>query len=57
MAKPTGYTCNLDCDYSYYLSKETLPGGPGAGRMSDEVLERFIRQYIAGVTGPEVVFS
>ena len=25
--------------------------------MSDEVLERFIQQYIAGVTGPEVVFS
>ena len=25
--------------------------------MSDEVLEQFIQQYIAGVTGPEVVFS
>ncbi len=25
--------------------------------MSDETLERFIQQYIAGVTGPEVVFS
>jgi uncharacterized protein len=33
------------------------PDGPGAGRMSDETLERFIQQYIAGVTGPEVVFS
>jgi uncharacterized protein len=57
MAKPTGSTCNLDCTYCYYLSKETLPGGPGAGRMSDETLERFIQQYIAGVTGSEVVFS
>jgi uncharacterized protein len=57
MIKPTGSTCNLDCTYCFYLSKETLPGGPGPGRMSDETLERFIQQYIAGVTGPEVVFS
>jgi len=57
MAKPSGSTCNLDCDYCFYLSKETLPDGPGPGRMSDEVLEQFIQQYIAGVTGPEVVFS
>jgi len=57
MAKPIGSTCNLDCDYCYYLGKGTLPGGPGTGRMSDETLEAFIRQYIGGVTGPEVVFS
>ena len=57
MAKPSGSTCNLDCSYCFYLSKETLPGGPGTGRMSDETLEKFIQQYIAGVTGPEVVFS
>jgi uncharacterized protein len=57
MAKPVGSTCNLDCTYCYYLSKETLPKGPGAGRMSDETLELFIQQYIAGVTGGEVVFS
>ena len=57
MAKPVGSTCNLDCTYCYYLSKETLPGGPATGRMSDEMLELFIQQYIAGVDGPEVVFS
>ena len=57
MIKPGGCACNLDCTYCFYLSKETLPDGPGVGRMSDEVLERFIQQYIAGVTGPEVVFS
>jgi uncharacterized protein len=39
------------------LSKATLPGGPGPGRMSDETLEALIRQYIAGVTADEVVFS
>ncbi len=57
MAKPTGSTCNLDCTYCYYLSKEHLAQGPGAARISDETLERYIQQYIAGVTGPEVVFS
>ena len=57
MAKPIGAFCNLDCSYCYYLSKEHLAKGPGAGRMSDEVLELFIQQYIEGVTGDEVVFS
>lgn len=57
MAKPNGSTCNLDCSYCFYLSKETLPHGPGAGAMGDDTLETFIRQYIEGHTGPEVVFT
>jgi uncharacterized protein len=57
MAKPSGSACNLDCKYCFYLSKESLPNGPGSGQMSDETLELFIRQYIEGTTGPEVVFS
>lgn len=57
MVKPGGCACNLDCAYCFYLSKADLPDGPGHGRMSDEILERFIRQYIEGVTGDEVVFS
>ena len=57
MVKPAGSTCNLDCTYCFYLSKQTLPGGPGAGQMAEEVLERFIRDYIRSVTGDEVVFS
>ena len=57
MAKPSGSMCNLDCKYCFYLSKETLPGGPGIDPMNDETLELFVRQYIEGVTGPEVVFS
>lgn len=57
MAKPVSSTCNMDCTYCYYLSKETLPGGPAIGRMSDAMLELYIQQYIAGVTGPEVIFS
>lgn len=57
MAKPTGSTCNLDCKYCFYLSKESLAGGPGAGQMSDPTLELFIKNYIEGITGPEVIFS
>ncbi len=57
MVKPGGCACNLGCRYCFYLSKATLPDGPGGGRMSDEVLESFIRQYLEGVSGGEVVFS
>jgi uncharacterized protein len=57
MAKPAGSACNLDCSYCFYLSKQTLAGGPGAGHMDDECLELLVRHYIEGVTGDEVVFS
>ena len=57
MLKPMGSACNLDCAYCFYLSKATLPGGPGLGRMSDATLEALIRQYIQGVTAGDVVFS
>jgi len=57
MAKPAGSACNLDCGYCFYLSKQHLPGGPGGGHMHDDVLERFVRDYIQSVTADEVVFS
>ncbi len=57
MAKPAGAACNLDCTYCFYLSKHDLRGGPGQGHMADEVLERFVRDYIASVTADEVVFT
>lgn len=57
MVKPVGAACNLDCTYCFYLHKdELLPAGPSR-RMSDEVLEAHIRQYIAGQDGEQVVFS
>lgn len=57
MAKPAGSACNLDCTYCFYLSKRELPGGPGSGHFSDELLDRYVSDYIASITGDEVVFS
>ncbi len=57
MAKPTGPVCNLNCSYCYYLSKEDLLEHEGTWRMSDEVLEAFIRQYIEGQNHERIIFS
>jgi uncharacterized protein len=57
MVKPTGSLCNLACEYCYYLSKEELLGKPELPRISDDVLEFFIRQYFEGQNCKEVVFS
>ena len=47
MAKPIGPMCNLDCRYCFYLEKTALFSPPRNFRMSDDVLERFVRSYIA----------
>lgn len=57
MVKPIGAACNLNCTYCYYLHKQGLLHQPRAPRMSDELLEEHIRQYIEAQTGDEVVFS
>ena len=57
MVKPTGAICNLDCAYCYYLHKEELLGSNSKFRISDEILEAHIRQYIEAQRGDEVVFS
>ena len=49
MLKPVGASCNLGCDYCYYLDK-----GSGAV-MDDSLLEEFTRQYIEVQTTPEVL--
>jgi serine-type anaerobic sulfatase-maturating enzyme len=46
LAKPTGATCNLDCTYCFFLSKESLYPNERT-RMSDEVLELYIQQRLA----------
>ena len=57
MVKPIGAICNLDCTYCYYLHKKELLGTSSKFRMSDDILETHIRQYIEGQDGSEVVFS
>jgi uncharacterized protein len=56
LAKPTGATCNLDCDYCFFLSKEMLYPG-SRFRMADEMLETYIRQLIEGHQTPEVIVA
>ena len=57
MTKPVGSKCNLDCSYCFYLEKERLYGDPGGMRMKPEVLEHYIRDYIASQPGPHVSFA
>lgn len=57
MTKPIGPICNLDCKYCFYLEKEQLYDPNEQFRMSDEVLETYIRQYIDQQDVPEVGFA
>ncbi len=45
LAKPTGATCNLDCAYCFFLSKEMLYPG-SRFRMADALLETYLRQLL-----------
>ena len=56
MAKPTGSACNLDCDYCFFLQKERLYPG-SSFRMTDEVMESYIRQYLEAQKVPEVTIT
>ncbi|MGA7829890.1 MAG: anaerobic sulfatase maturase [Terracidiphilus sp.] len=58
MAKPHGAICNLNCTYCYYLEKENLYAKGGREfRMSDGVLESYIRQFIQTQPGQQVSFA
>lgn len=57
LAKPIGPICNLDCSYCFYLEKEQLYPETTDFRMSDKVLEQFIRQKIEGQQVPQVNFA
>lgn len=56
MTKPRGAICNLDCKYCYFLSKEKLYPN-SKFRMSDNMLEEYIRQYIDAQQINEVNFA
>ena len=57
MTKPVGPICNLDCKYCFYLEKESLYPGKSNWRMPDDVLDRYVRQYIESQETPEVTFA
>ena len=56
MIKPTGPLCNLACRYCFYVEKKSLYRQTQSYRMSDEVLETFVRQYLSSQEVPEVQF-
>lgn len=57
MTKPAGSLCNLACRYCYYTEKSKLYANNPRHVMSDELLERFTRQYIEMQTTPSVLFT
>jgi uncharacterized protein len=57
MAKPAGPACNLACAYCFYREKAALFPAGEATRMSGEVLESYIRQYLESRPRGEVPFA
>lgn len=55
--KPVGARCNLRCSYCYYLGHSQPAGAYGRQRMSDDVLETYIKQHIDAACGGELFFS
>lgn len=55
LAKPSGPACNLDCAYCFYLEKEALFPEKKTRRMSDAVLEAYVRELIAATPGDQPV--
>lgn len=57
MAKPGGPACNMACKYCYYRHNSGALGLDDGGAISDELLEKFIREYIASQVNPTVYFT
>lgn len=57
MLKPVGAVCNLACEYCYYLEKGNLYPELKNHIMSEQLLEKFIREYLETQTMPEVLFT
>lgn len=56
LSKPSGSTCNLDCTYCFFLSKEALYPN-SKSRMADQTLENYIRQTLESHRTPEVTIA
>lgn len=57
MLKPAGSLCNLRCKYCYYLEKGSLYKEHRSMMITDEMLERFVKEYIEAQTMQDVLFS
>lgn len=57
MLKPVGSVCNLACDYCYYLEKAKLYPSMKNPVLSEELLEKFIKEYIECQTVSEILFT
>ena len=57
MAKPIGSVCNLACEYCYYLEKGNLYDQIKQHTMSDELLEKFVREYIESQSSSNILFT
>ncbi len=53
--KVVGSKCNYDCQYCFYLEKESLLNSHKS--MSHETLEAYVRNYISSQSTPEVEFA
>jgi uncharacterized protein len=56
LVKPAGADCNLACEYCFYLNKGKLYPN-SALRMSDTVLQEYIRQLLITQAGHEVTVA
>lgn len=56
LAKPSGSTCNIDCAYCFFLSKEALYPNDKQ-RMSEQTLETYIRQLLESHRTPTVTVA
>jgi uncharacterized protein len=56
LAKPSGSTCNIDCTYCFFLSKDALYPNE-KHRMSAATLDAYLRQLLESHRAPEVTVA
>ncbi|MBP8098091.1 MAG: radical SAM protein, partial [Arenimonas sp.] len=56
LSKPSGSTCNIDCTYCFFLSKEALYPNDKS-RMSEATLETYLRQLLESHRTPNVTVA
>jgi uncharacterized protein len=56
LAKPSGSTCNIDCTYCFFLSKDALYPDQ-KHRMSEDTLRAYLKQLLEAHRTPEVTVA